>query len=509
MTKMTWIASKTVRRNLSRILTLPIARKRQRLSLAGFATFFIGITGLIPLTALPAFATMTITAVGASKAVAPIGQTNLVYYYSNISNTIGTTPYQGVSYYIDGSGSGCPNVRNPSCLNSTATFTVQASSDAQKTGTGTMYIIASDHQISNSGTDSGKALAGASTMGQQSYAVGSSTTPLSLSFATICGFATQATPLIASQILTIDSTCSLTNGHGTVKDGTGSIVGQTIYINFVLETANGGTLDSTSDIGSIQLVIDNSIPAYSVASARQGFYQWTAYPGDGEIHIKNIIADTKFPTTENSGLVGVNTVRFYYNTVGFNATLDQGQGASVFDIPIAGSDGSLSKYYVTGLLNGATYYLRAALVDSAGNIGFLTEPSTDDIASHSASPDQIVGLLSKNGNCFIATAAFGTPMAEQVEILRNFRDRYLMKSQAGRNFVSWYYKNSPPLAEKLKEHETARKLVRLLLLPFIAFSWFALKWGASNAFLLASTFLLTPLLFFRWHKTKILRVKKI
>ena len=57
---------------------------------------------------------------------------------------------------------------------------------------------------------------------------------------------------------------------------------------------------------------------------------------------------------------------------------------------------------------------------------------------------------SGGGGCFIATAAFGTSMAKEVEILCKFRDKYLLSNNPGRKFVKLYYKYSPPIANRIR-----------------------------------------------------------
>lgn len=63
--------------------------------------------------------------------------------------------------------------------------------------------------------------------------------------------------------------------------------------------------------------------------------------------------------------------------------------------------------------------------------------------------------------CFIATAAYGTPTAEEIEILRNFRDEVLIQIPAGEILVNTYYDVSPPLAEFIAEHDILRTIVRV------------------------------------------------
>jgi len=62
--------------------------------------------------------------------------------------------------------------------------------------------------------------------------------------------------------------------------------------------------------------------------------------------------------------------------------------------------------------------------------------------------------------CFVATAAYGTPMSEEVDILRQFRDELLLNNPVGRAFVAAYYKLSPPIAESISEHQVLRTVVR-------------------------------------------------
>jgi len=61
---------------------------------------------------------------------------------------------------------------------------------------------------------------------------------------------------------------------------------------------------------------------------------------------------------------------------------------------------------------------------------------------------------SSSTNCFIATAAFGSPMEREVKALRDFRDRHLLNSSPGHAFVHTYYKYSPTFAAFIARHDS-------------------------------------------------------
>jgi len=84
---------------------------------------------------------------------------------------------------------------------------------------------------------------------------------------------------------------------------------------------------------------------------------------------------------------------------------------------------------------------------------------------------------SGSGGCFIATAAFGSPVEPHVTILRKFRDRFLFSNGIGKRFVRIYYIHSPPLADSIAKHESLKALVRLSLIPVLGVAWVALKIG--------------------------------
>jgi len=73
----------------------------------------------------------------------------------------------------------------------------------------------------------------------------------------------------------------------------------------------------------------------------------------------------------------------------------------------------------------------------------------------------------KCAGCFIATAAYGTPMAIEIDTLREFRDRELEPNFLGKHLVTLYYTVSPPIANVIVRSESMSRLVRLNLKPVI------------------------------------------
>ena len=111
------------------------------------------------------------------------------------------------------------------------------------------------------------------------------------------------------------------------------------------------------------------------------------------------------------------------------------------------------------------------------------------------------------GSCFIATAAYDSPLHPYVRILRDFRDRYLLANKLGRSLVNFYYKYSPFAAELITQHKTLKAAVRIHLLPLVVFSYSMLRFGLIiTAVMLVFIFGL-PIFLVSFFRRKVSRVK--
>jgi len=100
-------------------------------------------------------------------------------------------------------------------------------------------------------------------------------------------------------------------------------------------------------------------------------------------------------------------------------------------------------------------------------------------------------------------------MADEVNILKSFRDNILLTNSIGKAFVELYYNVSPPMANFIAKNESLRSVVRWGLLPLVGISWFSLKIGLVATFVLLLLFvaLISTSSFLFYKKTK-LRSKK-
>jgi hypothetical protein len=132
--------------------------------------------------------------------------------------------------------------------------------------------------------------------------------------------------------------------------------------------------------------------------------------------------------------------------------------ADALMVPVEATPGETVKVSIGGLTQETHYFVGVRAVDGCAmpgpvSVGEITTP-TREFAT--VTP------------CFVATAAYGTPLAEEIGSLRRFRDRHLVNNALGRSFVDAYYSVGPKLANVIREDEDLRAASRALLTPLVA-----------------------------------------
>jgi hypothetical protein len=120
---------------------------------------------------------------------------------------------------------------------------------------------------------------------------------------------------------------------------------------------------------------------------------------------------------------------------------------------------------------------------------------------------KILKILAHSQGCFVATAAFGSPFSENVNILRSFRDKFMLSNSVGRSLVYLYYQYGPDLAKAIEDHPWARASVRIALVPFVVLAGVAL--GNPGDYVVLLTFLVGIMAFCWFQKRQKRRSQSI
>lgn len=91
---------------------------------------------------------------------------------------------------------------------------------------------------------------------------------------------------------------------------------------------------------------------------------------------------------------------------------------------------------------------------------------SNPVQTTSSSPDE-----KKGGGCLIATAAYGTELAPQVQLLRETRDNVL-STNSGKSFMAgfndFYYSFSPTIADWERQSPLFKEVVKVTITPLLS-----------------------------------------
>jgi len=140
------------------------------------------------------------------------------------------------------------------------------------------------------------------------------------------------------------------------------------------------------------------------------------------------------------------------------------------DSPVNDTEGATRTFNITinqivnvsWRINGTEVYTDKNVIESTytNTSATIGTWNVSAIVNNANGTDMQTWIWNVTSPCFIATAAYGTPLHEDIDVLRDFRDQYLKTNPAGRAFVKIYYTTSPSVADVIREHEGMRTAVR-------------------------------------------------
>lgn len=122
-----------------------------------------------------------------------------------------------------------------------------------------------------------------------------------------------------------------------------------------------------------------------------------------------------------------------------------------------GEPGSAQAFELTGLLPKTDYWVGVRAFDGCHHPGELSIVKVTTADRESGEVDA----------CFVATAAYGSMLANDVTALRAFRDRWLETNVLGELGVEAYYTFGPALAGVIGESDLLRATMRDVLAPIV------------------------------------------
>lgn len=284
------------------------------------------------------------------------------------------------------------------------------------------------------------------------------------------------------RIASNDSTCSASDFSTSVTVGvktsttTDSTTSDTSYVKVKARSLASSTLSAT---------YTNCPTDDTAVDSTEAYCYFKPFRGDQKVYADELRTGADYPATGVSGIEYKGPVFFY-----------EQQTSGETDEQTVARISNASDYFllldpaadnrIDGLKNEVRYCFIMANQDETGIISRFTPVSgftTADKEALCATPSQVVGLLDDK-SCFIATAAFGSQMASEVQTFRDFRDKYLLTHPLGVKFVKFYYAHSPKYANYIAQSETLRAVARGVLWVPLMMSKISLKIGAIPTLLL-------------------------
>jgi hypothetical protein len=242
------------------------------------------------------------------------------------------------------------------------------------------------------------------------------------------------------------------------------------YVGYGDPEGDDGTLNppdatiTTDTPGSgaarFQLVSDGNMYRVRVTTTPQLDFANPGVPSN--LVVKDVAASTatlEFVEPGDDGLIGPVTGYTVRARANSEMTADNFAESTIVVAEVTpGGPGQLGKIHMTGLLPETDYWVGIRAHDDCYN-------ESEIAIVQLTTADRVAGEVDA---CFVATAAYGSLLANDVEMLRHTRDVFLRRTVLGELAVASYYTFGPAVAGVVGESELLRSSARAVLEPIIA-----------------------------------------
>ena len=283
---------------------------------------------------------------------------------------------------------------------------------------------------------------------------------------------------------------------GTLSWADGDIAGKTITIPIIVDrqpaAAQTFTLNLSNPTGGAVLGTIQIVTITIAADGAPGTIQFASTA----VSVAETVGNAVLTVNRFVGVTGASSVQ--YQTVAGTAAAGSDYTTTTGTLNWADgdfADKTISIPIANDTVSDPDESFTVSLFNPSGS-GVLNANRTTTVTILANSVTASSGGGGGKSGCFIATAAFGTPLAGEVMELRHFRDGYLLKRGWGQSFVKFYYARSPPIADFIRDRAWLRAIVRVALRPLIWIaSWInegappepgvnaAAPWGIDQRFL--------------------------
>lgn len=246
------------------------------------------------------------------------------------------------------------------------------------------------------------------------------------------------------------------------------------YVDLASDTYAVNVLNDGHGIGSANVCVaaaDNEITLIATPNSGYQFKEWQVINGSVTI------ADNKFimpgeNVTVKAVFEAIPATKISPTTAEFDKTEANQQDIEV-SMTLNGNTLDAVKNGTAVLNAGDDYFVEGNIVTIKKE--YLAAQEVGEVVltfdfSDGADLTLRVEVTEIIDECFVATACFGSKYSPAVALLRQFRDQFLLTNKPGQTFVKFYYNNSPPIADFIRQSEGLKLLTRIALTPFIIFA---------------------------------------